>query len=163
MADTPIYRVSYPDHPEKDRPFNWGKRYYYYNCHREGGDYSWFKDNLNEVKNSPAPSDITPAWTFDGKWDPESTVGPHIIKHEIHDGYVLLFFNETLTVIGKPELKSKSGVEFIYDSGAGSDTIRFNCKGKCIESDLTGFKLSNNVKVFGNRASVTERHANFNL
>jgi pectinesterase len=163
MADTPIYRVTYPDHPEKDRPFNWGKRYYFYNCHREGGDYSWFKNNLNSAKDSPAPPDITPAWTFDGKWNPESLSGPHIIKHENHSGYILLFFNENLTVIGKPVLKSKSGFEFTYASGAGSDTIRFNYGGKCSESDFIGLKLKNNAKVFGNTASVNERYAKFSL
>ncbi len=163
MADTPIYRVTYPGHPEKDRPFNWGKRYYFYNCHREGGDHSWFKNDLSTAKNSPESSDITPAWTFGGKWDPESLEGPKIIKHEIHNNYILLFFNENLTVIKKPILKSKSGVEFTYDSGAGSDTIRFNYKGNCLESDLKGLTVENDSKVFGNRASVKERRADFNI
>ena len=163
MADTPIYRVSYPDHPEKDRPFNWGKRYYYYNCHRDGGDYNWFRNNLVTSENSPAPSDITPAWTFDNKWDPESKESPGIIKHEIHKGYILLFFNDHLTVIGKPVLKSKSGMEFKYDSGGGSDTIRFNCKDKCTESDLIGLTLTNSARVFGNTASVNELDADFGL
>ena len=163
MADTPIYRVTYPDHPEKDRPFNWGKRYYFYNCHREGNKYSWFKDNLSIAKNSSDPSLITPAWTFDNKWNPESVEGPEIIKHEIHEGYILLFYNDNLTVIGKPVLKSKSGVEFIYDSGAGSYTIRFNYKGKCKESDIKVLTLKNDAKIIGNTASVKERFADFRL
>ncbi|MGA9295574.1 MAG: pectinesterase family protein [Ignavibacteriaceae bacterium] len=163
MADTQIYRVSYPDQPEKDRPFNWGKRYYYYNCHRDSCDYNWFKNNLETAKNSPAPSDITPAWTFDNKWDPESIESPKIIKHEIHEGYILLFYNDQLTVIGKPILKSKSGIEFKYDSGAGSDTICFNFKGACSESDLIGLRLINSSKIYGNTASVKERDAVFDL
>jgi pectinesterase len=163
MADTPIYRVTYPDHPEKDRPFNWGRRYYFYNCHRQGGDYSWFKNNLSSAKGSPSPSQITSAWTFDGKWDPESEKAPKIIKHEIHKGYILLFFDENLTVAGTPILKSNSGIQFTYDSGAGSDTIRFNYKGKCSESDLHGLRLINQAKVFGNTASVKERTADFHL
>ncbi len=163
MADIPIYRVNYPDHTEKERPFNWGKRYYYYNCHREGGDYNWFSNNLNTAKKYLDIADITPAWTFDKKWDPESKEGPKIIKYEIHNGYILFFFSENLTVIDKPILKSKSDVEFTYNSGAGSDTIRFNCKNKFSESDLKNLKIINNAKVFSNIASVKERPANFNL
>ena len=163
MANTPIYRVTYPDHPEKDRPFNWGKRYYFYNCHRDGGDYSWFHNNLETAKNSPTSSQITPAWTFDNRWDPESKKGPEIVKYKIHKGYILLFFNEHLTVVGKPILKSKSGFKFTYYSGAGSDTIRFNYNGKCSQSDLIGLSLISDTKVFGNTASISERDADFNI
>lgn len=163
MSDTPIYRVTYPDHPEKDRPFNWGERYYYYNCHREGGDYSWFKNNLNTAGNALDIADITPSWTFNNKWNPESKEGPKIIKYEIHDGFILLFFDEDLTVINKPILKSESNVEFSYDSGAGSDTICFNCKHKISESDLKGLEIINNAKIFSNTASVNERPVNFSL
>ena len=120
-------------------------------------------NNLKTAKNSPVPSDITPAWTFDNKWDPESNKGPEIKKHEIHNGYILFFFNEQLTVIGQPILKSKSGLEFTYDSGAGSDTIRFNYKGECSDSDLADLRIINKSKVFGNTASVNERDAGFNL
>ncbi|HMD00173.1 MAG TPA: pectate lyase, partial [Ferruginibacter sp.] len=45
----------------------WGKRVYYYNCHREGGDYAWHKDNLPATVSV---NDINSSWAFDGKWDP---------------------------------------------------------------------------------------------
>lgn len=46
----------------------WGPREYYYNCHRKGGDFEWFKDNLDKAAGSPSPNEINEQWTFDGKW-----------------------------------------------------------------------------------------------
>lgn len=73
MADKPIYRVTYED-TTRNRPFNWGKRYYFYNASGEGSKYSWLKNNLKTAENSPSVNEITPRWTFDGKWDPESLI-----------------------------------------------------------------------------------------
>jgi hypothetical protein len=69
MADTPIY---WPD-GSKTR-WMWGDRHYYYNCHRDGGDYAWFKDNLETAASAPNAKEITATWTFDGRWDPEETM-----------------------------------------------------------------------------------------
>jgi pectinesterase len=71
MADTPIY---WPDGSKTQ--WQWGDRHYYFNCHRDGGDYTWFKDNLETAENAPKESEITAKWTFDGKWDPEETMPP---------------------------------------------------------------------------------------
>ncbi|RPI02662.1 MAG: pectin esterase [Ignavibacteriae bacterium] len=69
MADTPIYW------PAGSRTtWIWGDRHYFYNCHRDGGDYAWFKDNLETAENSPKENEVTAKWTFDGKWDPEETI-----------------------------------------------------------------------------------------
>jgi pectinesterase len=69
MADRPIY------HPlSSETEWQWGPRHYYFNCHRDGGDFIWFKDNLEKAEGSPSPRDITARWTFDGKWDPEATM-----------------------------------------------------------------------------------------
>jgi len=63
MADADIYqKIATPPNV-----IQWGKRVYYYNCHKEGGDYDWHKNNL------PAPlgiNDITVAWVYDYKWKP---------------------------------------------------------------------------------------------
>jgi len=69
MADRPFYRP-----PSSPRPWQWGDRHYFYNCHRDGGDFAWFKDNLERAEGSPAADDITVRWTFDGKWDPEASL-----------------------------------------------------------------------------------------
>ncbi len=161
MSDKPIYRVTYPGHPEKDRPSNWGERDYYFDCRRAGGDFKWFENNLSTASGSPKPSDITPAWTFDGKWNPESKKDIKVIKYEIKKSYLLLFYSEPITVIGKPMLISSSGIKFVYDSGAGSDTIRFNSSKNFSKGDLQGLHLSNNTKMMGTLASVSERDASF--
>jgi pectinesterase len=69
MANTPIY---WPTGSKTE--WKWGDRHYYYNCHRQGGDFAWFKDNLETAATAPKQNDITAKWTFDGKWDPEETM-----------------------------------------------------------------------------------------
>jgi pectinesterase len=70
MADKPIYLPISPN----AETWKWGERHYFYNCHREGGDYDWFKDNLSEAEKSPKEYEITAEWTFGGKWNPEETM-----------------------------------------------------------------------------------------
>jgi len=67
MADRPFYRP-----PSSPREWQWGARHYFFNCHRDGGDYAWFRDNLHEAEGSPAPEVIDARWTFDGRWNPEA-------------------------------------------------------------------------------------------
>lgn len=159
MADTPIYRVTYRD-SSKDRPFNWGERDYYYQCQRDGGNYTWFANNLDKAAGAPTPSEITPEWTFDGKWNPESTKGLEITGYRIEGRSVLFYFKEPITVTGEPVLHSSEGTELEYVSGAGSDTIRFSSASRISKSDLTGLKLSSG-KLYGTLASVHERNVNF--
>ena len=71
MADRPFYRP-----PSSRAPWAWGDRHYFSSCHRDGGDYAWFADNLATAEGSPAESTITARWTFDGRWDPESDPRP---------------------------------------------------------------------------------------
>jgi pectinesterase len=70
MLDRPIY---YPSSPTSV-PWKWGERHYYYNCHREGGDYVWFSNNLKSAEGAPKEKEITAKWTFAGRWDPEETM-----------------------------------------------------------------------------------------
>ena len=61
MADADIYLVP------TSNLIQWGRRVYYYNCSREGGDYPWHTNNL------PAGfsiNEFSASWVFDGKWDP---------------------------------------------------------------------------------------------
>jgi hypothetical protein len=71
MADRPFYRP-----PSSPREWRWGARHYYYNCHRDGGDYPWFRDNVHEAVGGADPRTIDARWTFGGKWDPEGTMRP---------------------------------------------------------------------------------------
>ncbi len=161
IAERLIYRVTYKD-SAKDRPFNWGETDYYYNCHREGGDYSWFADNLSTAAGNPTPSEITPAWIFDNKWDPESTQGPMVLNYRIHGMHGLLFFAEPITVIGIPVLRSGDGTLFKYRSGAGSDTLLFDSVHRISRSDLFGLILISGGKLLGTTASIGLREVDLN-
>jgi pectin methylesterase-like acyl-CoA thioesterase len=55
MADAPIYQSG-------DRKLKWGHRVYYKNCHREGGDYQWHKDNTGI-----SPKTVNKKWVFGNK------------------------------------------------------------------------------------------------
>ncbi|MGG9972072.1 pectate lyase [Ferruginibacter sp. SUN002] len=63
MANADIYQAA----ATPPNVIQWGKRVYYYNCHRDGGDYEWHKNNLPV---SLGVNDINPAWVFDYKWNP---------------------------------------------------------------------------------------------
>jgi pectinesterase len=65
MADTDIYFVP-------GNKLKWGKRVYYYGCKRQGGNYSWFKNNLETAEGSPSVEMLTVNWLFKGKWQPEN-------------------------------------------------------------------------------------------
>jgi pectinesterase len=71
MYDEYIFRQTYPYEPLRNATNLWGDRAWYFNCHRTGGDYTWHKNNLKAAPGSPKPDDITPVWTFGGKWNPE--------------------------------------------------------------------------------------------
>ncbi|MDO7853299.1 pectate lyase [Hymenobacter convexus] len=65
MANADIYHAASGPGPKQ-----WGRRVYYAGCHRQGGDYAWMKDNLATAEGAPKPQDLTPAWTFGGRWNP---------------------------------------------------------------------------------------------
>ena len=61
MADVDIYLV-----PTNNK-IVWGRRVYYYNCHKEGGDFAWHQNNL------PADfgiNEFNVPWVYDYKWNP---------------------------------------------------------------------------------------------
>jgi hypothetical protein len=95
MADRPFYRP-----PSSKREWQWGARHYFWGCHRSGGDFAWFKDNIDHADPPPTADRITALWTFDGRWDPEAEM-PSLLPYAIipsprssaadvaHDGMVL--------------------------------------------------------------------------
>lgn len=64
MADRDIFLVP------TSNTIQWGRRIYYYNCHRNGGDYTWHANNLSTAPENPDPSKINPDWVFGSKWNP---------------------------------------------------------------------------------------------
>lgn len=65
MADEDIYYVA-----ASNNPLKWGRRVYYQNCHRDGGDYAWFRDNLASAQQAPNAKGINAQWVFQGQWNP---------------------------------------------------------------------------------------------
>ena len=74
MADQDIYRVP------TNNTILWGHRVYYYNCHRDGGDYKWHADNLASAPGAPAAEIIDADWVFKGQW-PEAEKRHRILSH----------------------------------------------------------------------------------
>jgi pectinesterase len=154
MRDLPPKRVIYPIEGDKpsptDAPKNqgldasniWGERAYFYNCRRDGGDYAWHTNNLSLAPGAPKPEQITAAWTFSGKWDPERRSGPTIQKVDAQNRVITLTFSETVTVKGKPRLALRGGGFADYASGSGADVLVFTVpqgkRGRVAAVDLNG-------------------------
>lgn len=64
MADAPIYKAA------SSKGVQFGTRSYYFNCHHKGGDFAWFKNNLDEAEQAPTANSITANWAFDNQWNP---------------------------------------------------------------------------------------------
>src|SRR4029450_13518004 len=103
----------------------WGERVYFYNCHRDSGDFDWFADNLSSASGSPKPKEITAAWTFGGKWNPENESGPMIQQLRVMRRQIAVVFSEPVTVKGKLQLRMLTSGVRDYLSGSGTDTLLF--------------------------------------
>jgi len=64
MADQDIYLVP------TDNTIRWGRRVYYYDCHKPGKEYAWYANNLDHAPGAPKPDAINAEWVFHDKWDP---------------------------------------------------------------------------------------------
>jgi pectinesterase len=158
MIDRPIFYYHYPNEPEKNRPYFYGNRYYFFNCHRTGGDFAWHADNLALWPQGLNPDDVDATWTFDGKWDPESTKAPEAVKFEIqNDSLLVLFFNELLCVRHKPVLQTYTGKKLTYREGQGRDILSFKCDQPVLEKDLESPVLIISGEILGNTATLSER------
>jgi pectinesterase len=137
MIDQPPFRVIYPldggtpgtndiqRNKDLDKSNLWGERSYFYNCHREGGDYGWLTNNLSAAPGAPVPGQINAAWTFAGAWNPERASGPVIRGVCVSTNQISIEFSESVTVKGRPRLVLDNGRTVNYASGSGSDTLVF--------------------------------------
>jgi pectinesterase len=177
LADRAPWRVVYPingDRPTdkelketRDLDFEnqWGERAYYFDCHRDGGDYGWFKDNLKSAPGSPCPENVTAEWTFGAKWDPEKATGPKTKSIIVDGDQVNIKFNEAVTVKGKPRLVMSDGSRADYVSGSGNKTLIF----KAVDSKSEGLPavpvgiLMDGAWVIASEAGANVRQAEFEL
>ncbi len=173
MTDKPPRRVLYPlgsapateadlkRNKDLDAKNLWGERAYFWNCHREGGDYEWFTNNLVSAAGSPRPEEITAAWTFAGKWNPENLSGPVIRQVKPGAGQIGVTFSENVAVKGKPRLVLRDGNFAAYASGSGSDLLVFNlAEGAPGEVDLVDL---NGGAIIATEAAATARQAQLSL
>lgn len=75
LADKPIYQV------RKDTALMWGTRANYYNCHRDGGDFSWFANNIDKAtaENLTAKNTLSERWE---NFDKDKTLKADILKEK---------------------------------------------------------------------------------
>jgi pectinesterase len=173
MIDKPPFRVIYPldggtpgasdiqRNKDLDKSNLWGERSYFYNCHRDGGDYGWLTNNLSAAAGAPQPEQITAAWTFAGKWNPENPSGPVIQKVGEPGGRLTLVFSENVTVKGRPRLKLSDGAFADYVSGSGGDTLTFNLP-QGVSSEAASVDL-NGGAIIASEAGATLRAAQLKL
>jgi pectinesterase len=172
MRDMPIRRVIYP--PNRGRATDTGLRKkadsekqnlraehsYFYNCHRDGGDFDWFGNNLSSAPGSPKPERVTAEWTFANQWNPENQSGPIIEQLSVTGRQIVLVFSEPVTVKGKPHVRMRDGVAN-YVSGSGTDTLSFE---PASDSDQEVLAVDlNDGAIIACEASAKLRAANLSL
>jgi pectinesterase len=136
MRNKAIEHVSYPESPEKNRPYLYGDRYYFYNCSRNGGNYPWFSNNLNQWPKGVTSDSITVEWTFDRQWNPvDSTpLKPQAIE-QINNSLVITF-NELVMATRETIIKSRSGKTFKYYKGNGRHKLEFTSEQNLSNEEL---------------------------
>ena len=158
MADQPIYWTK-SKNPSKNNPYYRGDRKYFYNCHKEGKAFDWYKDNLYKASDSPEPEDITPAWVLDGKWDPECKRPLTITNYAIEEKSLIISFNEIVTVRGEPSFKNKSGKTFriVMQRFNDINMLQFVSNTIIHKEDLSGELFLQSGDIISSTASVHER------
>jgi pectinesterase len=137
MKNKPIYKV-YDKDPDHNNPFYAGERDYYFNCSKKGEQYDWYKNNLDQASGQPTPDEITPEWTFRGKWNPEESDPIYIKDYEINGDSVIFTFSEIVTVRGEPviETTSEKRLKIVKQRYNDINKLSFRADSNIIKSDL---------------------------
>ncbi len=141
MRDTAPARVVYPTLEGPDKEANakknkelaasnlYGERNYYFNSHRDGGDYAWHANNLSTAIGSPTREQVTARWTFANAWDPERKDPPELMSVASGtDGMYTVTFSEPVTVRGMPRLSLSADLFAEYHGGSGTRQLTFQAK-----------------------------------
>jgi pectinesterase len=173
LRNQPIQRVIHPLNGGPSSPVDirrnadldkrnlWGERSYFHNCDRDGTDFAWFSNNLSSAPGSPKPSEITAAWTFDGKWNPENESRPRIQQIHVLRRKIELVFSEPVTVKGQPRVRMRGGAMATYVCGSGTDTLSFELGSDCTD-EVTAVDL-NGGGIISCEASARLRPASLSL
>ena len=156
MRDRAPYRVIYPldgrppteadrkRNADYDRANRHGDRAFFHNSRREGGDFAWHRDNLPRAAGSPSPEQITAAWTFANRWDPERTDAPRIValRHQAQPDRLMVDFSEPVTVRGYPVLTFANGEVAHLLGGSGTTTLEFSSPHAAFSGTVPRFDLN---------------------
>jgi pectinesterase len=158
MGDRPIYLHTYDD-PAKNNPYYHGDRNYFYHCTKAGTAYAWYADNLSKAPGSPSPEKITPAWTFNGRWNPESNNPLTITGYAIDGKFVTLAFNEIVSVRGEPVFQNQSGKVFrsVRQRFNDINKLMFVAEEVITKEDLAGELILQSGDIIASVAGVHER------
>ncbi|HVF97585.1 MAG TPA: pectinesterase family protein, partial [Flavisolibacter sp.] len=96
MGDEDIYLVP------TNNLIQWGKRVYYANCHRTGGDFAWHKDNLGTAQGAPKAKEIDANWVFGKRWKVNTTPPVGKVTNALNPGSL-----SNIQTAGTASLKSK--------------------------------------------------------
>jgi pectinesterase len=94
----------------------------------DGGEFPWPRDNLEQAPGAPRTSQITAAWTFAHRWDPERTDAPRILelRHQAQPDRLVATFSEAVTVRGSPTLVFPNGDRAELLDGSGTSVLEFS-------------------------------------
>jgi pectinesterase len=159
MSDKPIEHVVPKDSLSPRRPYFYGDRYYFYNCHSTSKDRNWFSNNPEKWPDGFTPDSVSALKTFDYQWDPENSSPLKIKNIQVKDNQLFLYFDELVGVRGKPIIKDKSGKIYNYFIGSGRDELQFIAESSKQDQK---FKENENLNllngdIYSIKASVEER------
>jgi pectinesterase len=158
LADRPVVRVT-TDDPSKNNPDDFGNRVYFHGCVRDGGLFPWMRDNLHFAAAGLRPEDVTPAWTFGGRWDPESSSPVEVKRAFVLGDSLVLQFSDRMTVRGRPVLRNRSGdrFEIVVQRYTDVDRLTFRSDSGVRLSDTCGEWTIECGSLVGSTASAAER------
>jgi len=151
-----------------------GGRYYHarvnlrgsvdFNRSRAGGDVPWHRDTLEPAPGGPQPAQITAAWTFAHRWDPERTDAPRILelRHQAQPDRLVATFSEAVTVHGHPTLVFPNGDRAELLGGSGTDVLEFSSPNAAFSGTVPTLEL-NGGAIFATEAGARIRRAALQL
>ncbi len=159
MADKSIEHTIPKDSNGVARPYFYGDRYYFYNCHRKEGDFVWFSDNLDKWPDGIKPENLNAFRTFDYKWDPENDSSLKVTGYELKGSQLKLSFNELVATRGKVYIQSNTGKLLEYISGSGRNILLFQSNVSLKQSDVTGKDVFLHLsgEIYAIQANVNEK------
>ena len=156
MKDKPIEHVVYKDKPEKNRPYFYGNRYFFFNCSRDAGSYDWFSDNLDQWPKGITPDIINAEWTFDDQWNPEDNSSLSIEAYKIEGNSLLIYFPELVSVRGRLILKTHQGTKLKFEEGIGRNILRFSSKEILTQENVAELEILEG-EIYAIRARLLEK------